>query len=86
MSNKTPDGPIDGLLSPTGEWVTDTTALHLLIKEKIARMYDTAWFPRIIQKILWKPRGINGLTRYTMRPTTESITLSSTAQESVRTL
>ena len=86
MSNKTPDGPIDGLLSPTGEWVTDTTALHLLIKEKIARMYDTAWFPRIIQKILWKPRGINGLTRYTMRPTAESITLSSTAQESVRTL
>ena len=42
MSSKGMDGPLDGLLSPNGEWVTDTKDLH-----KLHRVYLTWKNPRL---------------------------------------
>ena len=62
MSSKFMDGQLDGLLSPDDEWVTDTPALHKLIKNKIDHMYATGWYPRLIQDLLWSKKEENGLT------------------------
>jgi hypothetical protein len=68
LSNKSIDGPIDGIYSDTKrQWIIDTEELQETITEKTTRMYKRHWFARITNKILWVTTFENGIPRTNMR-------------------
>ena len=72
MSNKDDDGPLDGLLSPEGKWISETGPLHELIKSNLEHMYQPFWFPSLMSNILWKKIPNTNPQRHNMhnKPTT----------------
>jgi hypothetical protein len=68
LSNKSIDGPIDGIYSDIKHrWIVDTEELQETITEKTTRMYKRHWFARITNKILWETTTQNNISRTTMR-------------------
>ena len=72
MSNKDDDGPLDGLLSPEGKWISETGPLHELIKSNLEHTYQPFWFPSLMSNILWKKIPNTNPQRHNMhnKPTT----------------